>query len=377
MKIAYVYDVIYPFIKGGVEKRIYELSRRLASRHEVHVYGMKFWNGDNIIEQNGVYLHGICKPLKLYNTSGRRSITEAIYFALKILPHLIKEEYDVIDCQESPYFPCFTTKIYSILIKVPLIITWHEVWDDYWYEYLGRKGEIGRIIEKMVTKLTKYNIAVSEKTKRDLENLGLDNIKVIPNGVDFNKIRRIKPSDNNSDIIFVGRLIKEKNVDILLRAIKLIQKDVPDIKCIIIGDGPERRKLENLARSLKLENNTYFLGFLENYEEVISYMKASKIFVLPSTREGFGIAALEANACGLPVITINNDRNAAKDLIKDGVNGFLCELSEREIAEKIIMALKVHDKIKEKCIENARKFDWDIIINEYEKYLYTLQIAKT
>ena len=85
MKIAYVYDAVYPWVKGGAEKRIYEISRRLAARgHEVHCYGMKYWPGQDDIEAEGVHLHGICPPRPLY-CNGKRSITQAAYFAGRLL----------------------------------------------------------------------------------------------------------------------------------------------------------------------------------------------------------------------------------------------------------------------------------------------------
>ncbi|MDD3551836.1 MAG: glycosyltransferase, partial [Methanothrix sp.] len=77
MEIAYVYDAVYPWVKGGAEKRIYELSRRLAARgHVVHCYGMKWWQGEDEIEREGVRFHGICEPRPLY-VNGKRSIGEA------------------------------------------------------------------------------------------------------------------------------------------------------------------------------------------------------------------------------------------------------------------------------------------------------------
>ena len=76
MKIAFVYDVVYPYVKGGVEKRIWEMSRRLAARgHEVHIYGMKYWDGPDNIQVEGVMLHGVCAPMKLYKASGTVSYT--------------------------------------------------------------------------------------------------------------------------------------------------------------------------------------------------------------------------------------------------------------------------------------------------------------
>ncbi|MGB2841637.1 MAG: glycosyltransferase [Halobacteriota archaeon] len=194
-------------------------------------------------------------------------------------------------------------------------------------------------MEKLTTKLTEGNVAVSERTKADLERIGVTgDVQVIPNGIDFGEIEKIRASEEESDIIFAGRLIKEKNVDVLIKAVELVKKEIPDVKCMIIGDGPEKSELEKLAADLGLDGNVKFTGFLEDYNEVISCMKSSKVFVLPSIREGFGIVALEANACGLPVVTVNHKRNAACDFINTE-NGFICVLSEEDVAEKIIVAI--------------------------------------
>jgi glycosyltransferase involved in cell wall biosynthesis len=371
MKIAYIYDAVYPWIKGGAEKRIYEIGRRLADKgHEVHWYGIGWWFGDcnsKTIEHDEIILHGVCKPMELY-VDGRRSIKEAIYFARKLLPKLIKEKFDVIDCQEFPYFPCFSAKVHSLFRRIPLVITWHEIWDKYWFEYLGKKGLFGWIAERITAKLTNKNVAVSERTKKDLESLGVKNVEVIHNGIDFKKIESVKPSEEESDIVFAGRLIKDKNVDVLIKAISLIKRDIPDIKCIIIGDGPEKKKLMNLANELKVENNVKFVGFLENHDDVVAYMKSSKVFVLPSTREGFGIVALEANACGLPVVTVNHRMNAACDFINNGENGYICELSAEDIAKKVLIGLEMGNIMKRKCIENAIKYDWSNMVDLTESF---------
>lgn len=362
MKIAYVYDVIYPYVIGGAEKRVWEISKRLARNgHEVHIFGIKYWAGGALLMKEGVYLHGVGKPKELY-VDGRRSIHFALYFATKLLPNLIKGDYDIIDSQEFSYLPCFSAKICSSVKSIRLIITWYEVWDDYWYEYLGKLGIFGKVIEKMTTYLTRDMIAVSERTKRGLEQIGVTNeIKIIPNGIDIGLIGRIKASDKESDVLFAGRLIKEKNVDVLIKAVKLLKKEIPGVKSIIIGDGPERRKLEQLVFDLELENNIEFTGFLDEHDNVIAYMKSSKVFLLPSTREGFGIVALEANACGLPVITVDHKMNAACDFIINDRNGFICELSEYDVAAKILQGLENRVAMAKKCIESAKGYDWDKI----------------
>jgi len=325
---------------------------------------LKWWEGENDIVKEGINVHGVGKWDNLY-VDGRRSIKEGLYFGMKTLTGL-KGDFDVIDCQEFPYFPCFSAKIRS-LFKSKLIITWHEVWGDYWCEYLGRKGVLGRFVENMTAKLTDNNIAVSEMTKRDLEAVSKKKAEVITNGIDFKRLQNIRKHNESTDIIFAGRLIKEKNVDVLIKSIKLLKDEIADVKCLIIGDGPERKKLEKSAFDFDLGENVKFLGFLEKHEEVISHMKASKVFVLPSTREGFGIVTLEANACRLPVITLSHKRNAAKDLIGNGINGFTCRLSEKDITENIILAL--NKNMSKRCIDNARRYDWSLIIDKYEDFI--------
>ena len=372
MKIAFIYDAVYPFITGGAEKRVYELARRLVKRgHEVHWYGIGWWwpeSGKKDIEMEGIHLHGVCKPMDLYNGE-RRSVGEAVYFAVLLLPKLGRAKFDVIDCQGFPFFSCFTAKISSSLGRSPLIITLHEVWNNYWYEYLGKAGFFGKLVEKIMVNLTDKIITVSKKTKTDLMAVkSSEKSVVIPNGIDFNYINKINPSDEKSDIIFAGRLIKEKNVDILIKTIAIVKERIPDIKCFIIGDGPERAKLERLVQELDIQNNVSFKGFIKDYNDLISYMKASKVFVLPSTREGFGIVVIEANACGLPVVVVNHKMNAASDLIINNKNGIISDFSKEDIAENIISMIDKKKIMQNDCTQNSMKYDWDKIVDSLEEF---------
>ncbi|MHA1394981.1 MAG: glycosyltransferase, partial [Promethearchaeota archaeon] len=151
-------------------------------------------------------------------------------------------------------------------------------------------------------------------------------------------------------------------------SVKLIKEKNPEIKSLIIGDGPEKKRLEVLAQKLNLEKNLKFLGFLENHDDVYALMKSSKVFVLPSTREGFGMVVTEANACGIPVITVDHKGNAARDLIEEGKNGFVCQLNEEEIAKRIIRILINSSglKMEKVCMDLAKKYDWDKIVDEIE-----------
>jgi glycosyltransferase involved in cell wall biosynthesis len=375
MKIAFVYDAVYPWVKGGAEMRIHELGKRLSARgHEVHIFGVKWWEGKDTFEYEGMTLHGVCKARNLY-VNGRRSISEAIIFAAKLFPELRKENFDLIDVSVFPYFSCFTVKAVSILEKVPSVFTWHEVWDDYWYEYLGRAGIFGQLVEKAVSRLSENNIAVSSWTKDRLELLGVpgEKITVIPNGIDLEKISGIEPDwgkfpvgleSKTYDIIFVGRLIKEKNVDLLIKAVTLLKADFPDLRCCIVGDGPEKAALVELAKRIGVYENVEFAGFQE-YGSLIGKIKASKVLVLPSSREGFGMVVIEAFACGVPVVTVRAKYNAAQGLVEDGVDGFIVGLEEREIAKAVVKTIGINSgntEASEAALRKAENYDWEEIV---------------
>jgi len=374
MKIAIIYDMIYPYSIGGAEIRNFSLAENLAKKgHEVHLYGVKLWKGPNRIKRNGVFIRGVCRYKNKYDFKGRRNIVEPILFSFKLFLALVREKFDIIDCSVFPYFQCFSCKLYSILKKVPLIITWHEVWRDYWYSYLGMfKGFFGDVIENIVAKLTNKIIAVSDRTKRDLMTLGVsnENINVVYNWVDMKKIKRIKLDKEKSDIIYAGRHLKHKNVDLLIWSLVFVKKKFPGVKVIITGKGPETEKLRLLTKKLGLEGNIKFLGFISNQSDVYAYMKTSKVFVLPSILEGFGIVVIEANACGLPVITIKSKKNAAADLIENEKNGFVCNLLEQELANNIIKLLdddSLRKKMSNISKKYAEKYDKNKIVNQIEK----------
>jgi len=360
MKIALVSDSIYPYNKGGKETRSYELASELTKDNEVHFYTMKFWDGENIIKKNGFYLHGICKEIPLYKNN-RRYIWQGIKFGLSSFK-LLKEDFDVLDADHMVYFHLWPCKLASIIKRKKFVVTWHEVWGkDYWKKYLGWKGIFGYWIEKRASKLPDKIIAVSDDTKRKLiEMLKVpsDKIVVIPNGIDIKNIELIKSSKEKSDIIFAGRLLSHKNVDILIKAVSKLK----DKKLIIIGDGVEKENLEKLTKELKAKN-IVFKGFIEKNEDVLSLIKSSKVFVLPSSREGFGISVIEANACGIPVITVNEKDNASKDLISNPHNGFICNLDENDLAKTIEKALNKKDW---KTKGYVQKYDWSNVIKKFE-----------
>ncbi|MCS7118659.1 MAG: glycosyltransferase family 4 protein, partial [Archaeoglobaceae archaeon] len=236
MDIVYIYDAVFPWIKGGVERRVYEVGKRLVKEgFRVRWLCAGWWGKEkNILE--GIELIPVCGALKLYS-GDRRSIRSAFIFAISLLKKA-RIKADLIDCQVFPYL-----SVFPFITRKNLVLTWHELWNDYWSEYLGTMGFFGKYIEKIVASLDRRMIAVSEKTARALRGLGVESVEVIPNGIDFDFISSIEKAEVENEIVFAGRLIKEKGVDLLIEAMKLL----PDYDCFIIGDRPEKETLRNLA----------------------------------------------------------------------------------------------------------------------------------
>lgn len=178
-----------------------------------------------------------------------------------------------------------------------------------------------------------------------------------------------------SDIIFVGRLIKEKNGALLVRAFYSLSTQYKNIRLVIIGDGPEREVITALIHDFSLNDQVTFMGFIDEYDDLIARFKSSKIFVLPSTREGFGISALEALACGIPVVTVDYPANAIRELIT-GSNGFLCSLSAEDLTKTMCLALLNFAEMRESCMASAVPYDWDRIVSEIELYYRSLIVRE-
>lgn len=368
MRIAFVSNVVYPYVTGGAEKRIYEIGSRLEQRgHDVTVYCRHYWDGPTEITDSGMTLRAVAPAAELYNED-RRSITEALDFAAQAFPPLRRrlrnDEHDVVVASVFPYFPVLSTKLASLRTATPLVTTWHEVWGEYWEEYLGSLAVFGKVSERVTAKTPQHPIAISNITASRLADIGpdRDNIEVIPNGIDIKQIRTAAFPDEEYDLLFAGRLIEHKNVDQLIEAMDRINSQY-NVTLGIIGDGPEKQRLKVKRDSMDNPECVDFLGFLDEYERVLGHMRACDIFVSPSTREGFGLTFAEAMAADCIVVAGDHPDSAADEVI--GNAGFLSKPTAECIAETIKMVLSGKEPEIEPR-ERAQQFDWDNVASQAE-----------
>lgn len=368
-RIAFVSDAIYPFNKGGKERRLWEITRRLArDGYDVHVYAMKWWTGPDTIALDGVSLHALCRHHPLYRGT-RRAKTQALLFGLATLK-LMTQRFDALDVDHIPYFPLFSARLVCSLRRRRLTATWHEVWGrEYWASYIGRSASLAYLVERLSARMPHQIISVSRQTserlRKELRVKGP--VATVPLGVDIEGIDAAAPSDKPCDVIYAGRLLAHKNVATLLRAVAIVAAQQPQLRCLIVGEGPERSDLEQSAGDLGIAANVRFADFLPD-DELYGAMKSARVFVLPSDREGFGLVVLEANACGLPVITVRRPDNAAQDLVLEGKNGFIAELDDADLARTILLVL-AQDPTKAMdprvaALDAGLLSDWDSVTDQ-------------
>ncbi len=203
-----------------------------------------------------------------------------------------------------------------------------------------------------------------------------EKIHVCSMGVDlvntFMPLANIK-QDNNK-ILFVGRLVEEKNVNILLEAMHSLIQKYPKLKLFIVGDGPERCQLEALCKELSIEHAVEFIGAI-NHNQLPEIYSSSTIAVMTSKREGLGLVAIEAMGCGCVVIAPSLP--AMEDIIENGVNGVLVKPGDSVQLANAVENILVNKETKNMIVANARqsvidKFDWGVIVNKYREIIESM-----
>lgn len=342
--IAIVCDVIHPYSHGGRELRNQELLGRLAERAEVHVYTMNWWNGPRVFSDGGITYHAISRLRPLYS-GDRRSLAQAVYFGLASL-RLLGCRFDVLEADQIPYFQLFVLRVVATLKRRPFTVTWHEVWSrSYWREYLGWAGWIAWSVEWLAMHLPDQIIAASPQTAGRLRAILGERTPItpIPNGIDLSNVSAACPDAEESDLVVVGRLMNHKRVGLLLQVVALLHAQGMPITCRIIGDGPERAALQEQARRLRILPAVEFRDDVSEQKELYALVKAARLFVSLSSREGFGIAVLEAIACGVPVLTTSEPDNFAQHLVARYSKGVVCEPGLQHIVTAVKQVLTQHE----------------------------------
>lgn len=356
MRIAIVYDCLYPHTVGGAERWYRALAERLSSTHEITYLTRRQWKGDDPGTSFPVVV--VAPGGALYTRSGRRRIWPPLRFGLGIFWHLLRHgaRYDVVHSASFPYFSLIGAWLALQLRRgARLVVDWHEVWSrDYWLEYLGPvRGRIGYAVQRLCVLLPDHSFTFSRMHEARLRDEGHraavlrltgeyassgGRVGQTAKGVGEQALLRAK---HPPIVLFAGRHIPEKGVLLVPDVVGLVRRRLRGVRCIIFGDGPERAKVEARIRALGLEEVIDVPGRVLA-ERVHEAMGEASCLLLPSRREGYGLVVVEAASRGTPTVVVDGPDNAATELVEHGVNGLVVASADPsllaaavcEIAEK-------------------------------------------
>jgi len=297
----------------------------------------------------------------------------------KLLKKIIKEEeINVLHAQVWNPASCRFAYSAATSMKIPLITTEHDPFKLSFIKDIFKKRFLKKV-SKIIT-VSKQNAELLKK----LYPKQAYKIQVIHNGIDTTwwksqllrfteeDYREIKENEfhahrNTLIMVCVAELHERKGQKYLIKALKELVEEFPNLKLVLIGDGKDRENLEKLVQQLRLEDHVRFLG---KRKDIAPLLKASDIFVLPSKREAFGLVNLEAMMIPLPIVATKV--GGIPEVVENGENGILVVPEDEKNMARALKSLIISKKKREKMAENGQKlvlekFSAKEMAKKYEK----------
>jgi len=348
MRILLISEMSPPYATGGGEVRYALLARKLAGEgHDVSWLSMKQRQSPAGESIDGVrHLHRGPR----IRSPPTRPLVAKLWFMAQVVLHLVRHRYDVVDCQT--YAPLPAAWLACRLRGTPLVATIHDTaapanTADQWLSTTDRL--LVSPIERWLYRLSYDRVLTVSRAVRDelVGRLGVDadRVRVVANAVDLEALSAVKPHADRADLVFVGRLVPHKHPELFLEVAAAIDArrrgaGLPPLRVKMIGGGPLAPQVADLARRLGLSGQLSLHGELSSHLEVMAHVRASRVLLLPSTREGFGLVLAEAMAVGTAVVAfrlapvIETLGPELQDgLVEPGNVGQLAEAAERLLAD--------------------------------------------
>jgi 1,2-diacylglycerol 3-alpha-glucosyltransferase len=366
MKIAMFTETWLP-IKDGVVNSILSSKEELVkSGNEVYIFAPAEEEKDDF--EQGIFYYK-AKPVKGY-TSYKLALKPTPFY--QRTAQLMKELDIELIHSHSPGPLGVRGVAASYRLDLPLVFTYHTYVPDV-VRYLPLEEPSQLIIQPIMDHWIRWYlrrcdaIIIPTKSRANelKEQAKLGDIKqmfIVPTGInpskfskgDGERIRNALGVEDKRIILYVGRIVKEKNLNLLISAAPLVLKSIPDALFLLVGEGPVRNELQEKVKEKGLTNNFIFTGFVPE-EELVDYYHSADAFVFPSTFETQGIVLLEAIASGLPVAAANT--SPFPEIIKEGWNGFLFDpFDPKDCARSIGKALKNRELITKNAKETLKEF---------------------
>ena len=268
---------------------------------------------------------------------------EGFYWVIQMIREIYRFRAEVIIAQYA-YFCGLIGAIAAKLSRKPFIV--RAVGSDL---KVHSQSVMGRIVVLLTLRIASGVICVSKDLENMVQRLGAKSTVVIPSPLMLPRCNKTNVHKKEREIISVARLLPIKGMSFLIRAMA----HVKDGSLVIIGDGPERRKLESLSKHLELSDRVFFTGWIGDRSTILDYLEEAAVFALPSLSEGRPRVLIEAMACGLPVVATNV--GGVPEVVVDGVNGLLVPpRDEKALAEAIEHVFNDIDFQKRASAENMK-----------------------
>lgn len=349
-RIAFVCDLHADYAVGGAQRYYSTLSREFARSEPVTYLTRRFWDGAPVRDEHGVEVVGLTRVID--HQAGDRGMRPKLVFAYALLGHLLRHggRYRVVHCCCFPHVALVAARLGLLPHRGTLLVAdWHEVLPrSTWKRRLGRTGELGWLIQRMAIGAGRAAVTFSRMHERRLRAEGRrSGIEVVPEfptelrvAVDGADVPRERV------IVFAGRLVAEKRPHLVPAVLVELRRRDPAWRAVLFGTGPEQERVEAEVRRLGLEDAVELAGFAE-WADVSAAMSSSAALVLPTEREGFGLVVLEAASHGLPCVLVEEEDNAAVELVEPGRNGAVCPDADPNRMAEAVLALvadpSIHD----------------------------------
>jgi len=365
-----------PRVIGGLARAVHDLSVHLASQgHAVHVITCHAEGSPAYEVADGVHVHRVkllqsLTQVPFYDWMFQMNLAFADY-----VPDLIARGVKADVLHAHDWLVYHSAAGLKAATGLPLVSTIHAT--EYGRNQGRIEGETQRRIHELEHRLSHDShrlIACSRSMVREITGIfGIseEKLELIPNGVDLSRIRRNLqeaadlaglPADAGGPILFfIGRLVREKGVQVLLDAMPAILREFPRTRLIVAGKGPYMEELERMARPLG--DRVVFTGFLNDAQKSRIY-RAAAVSVFPSLYEPFGIVALEAMSLGCPVVV--SDTGGLAEIIEHGVDGCKAVPGDPDDLARQILRLLEEPELGHRLAEQAlrkveKQYNWEHI----------------
>ena len=344
-------DLSHP-LSGGAEVHLHETYSRIAAMgHDVTLFCSSYDGAKPIDEMNGI---------KIIRQGGRFLFNYVVM--QKYLSTFKDQHFELIvdDVNKIPFY----TPAY---VKEPVLGEIHHllgtsVFQETIFPLASYVYLAERVSLPMYRKIHFMVHSPSTMNEVNANGFSTEKIHYVPYGMNHQLFRQTGIAKSFEPLIgALGRLKKYKSFDHLIEAFVIVKKIIPEAKLVIVGDGDDKPRLMELSKTLGLSDNITFTGFVGE-EEKVTWLNKMHVAVNTSAKEGWGLTAIEANACG--TTTVSSNVQGLRDAVVDNETGLLYEYGNREqLAEKIILLLRdahLRDRLTSNALHRSKEFDWQI-----------------